>query len=352
MGSHSVTYTFNVDQGVYALAIMLVCALAALSFIISGALLITHRRERSRWLTHEQMARDLAQWNRGLTQTAAQQSEILLQLTALVGWATLGAGVGWLLAIVGVCALALGVTHTLASLIATGANILIVLLFQGAALGMTLGFLFGSWRATHRLPASPTYADLRRRQPSDYQAAWLAWGPGVMAPITLGPLWLLATQTAHVSLTLGDGRWNFPTGTIVAVCLGLSVLIPVATALCVRWLVASPRTLLATDPLAARGADDYRRAVAIGSVLGLEWMSSGCLLQSVMSIATTNGVGGGQPFVASMLTVIYFLGVGATITGLFVIALHGRLGGHLTGWRRPTARPDATPVGDGELAHE
>lgn len=348
MGGQTVTWTFDVNQEIFALAIMGAYALLGAGLIIYGALLITRRLEESRWLPRATMTRDLDAWNSGITQTTQQRDLILRQLTVSLGWEAFGGGMGLLLATVGVCVVALGLTGALSSLIAGGASVLAILQFQGVALGMTLGFLIGSWRATHRIPTLRPYADLRRRRPSDYRAWWVAWAPALSALCAVGPLWLLATQTPHVTFTLGAQRWLFPTAPVVGALHGAGVLIPVVATLCVRWLVASPRTLLAADPEAARGADDYRRALGIGSILGWAWMSSGNLLQSVMMIATASGVGREQPIVAPLLTAIYFLGTASFLAGIGVIALHGRLGGRLT----KRSQRNAAAGRAGELVHE
>ena len=348
MGNHSITFSFPIDQNTYALALMCLSGLFGVIPIVYGSLLITHRLRESRWLGRESMAQDLVWWSNGAIQTSEQRGEIVSQLLTLIGWAVVGGGLGWLLAIIIECVVVLSLTGALDLLISGGATFITIVQFQVAALGITLGFLVGSRRSTHRLSTNHTYADLRKRRASDYRMWWMAWGPELVALSTLFPLWLLATQTKRITLTLGYDHWSFPTAATVGVFILVGALIPVAASVFVHWLVVSPRTLIASDSQAARGADDFRRALSIGSVLGMAWMSSGILLQAVMSVTTMNLTGHEQPLTSILLTIGYFLGTGSFLIGLFITLLRGRLGGQLARRRRHIP----TNGGAGQLAHD
>lgn len=336
----SPTYSFTVDQSLLAGLLMAGFAAVACVFMVYGVLLLTHRLDGTRFVNSRQLQNELRSWSGDAPLTAPQQDALIRQISALTGWAILGYGLGLLLAIGATSALALHATGSLASLMASGAYVMVIVEFLGAALGFTLGYLVGVKRATRRLPrGAQTWGDLRVRRPRDYRAPWVAWTPTLVMLCSAAPLWLLATQTTHVTLTLCGQTWTYPTGPTLGVFIALGALTLMVAGLCVRWLAESPRTLLAADPQAARGADDLQRAVGIGTILGLAWMSSGELLQAAMSMATTSGAGAHQPLTAPLLSVLYVVSMAATIGALVLFALRGQLGGWLTGWRRFQAAP-------------
>lgn len=346
MIGQSASYSFTINQPLLAGIFMAAFAAIACVLMVYGALLLTHRLDGTRFVNSRQLQNELRAWSGDAPLTAPQRDALIRQISALTGWAVLGYGLGLLLAIGATSALALHATGSLASLMASGAYVVTIVEFLGAALGFTLGYLVGVRRATRRLPpASQTWGDLRVRRPRDYRAPWVAWTPALVMLCSVAPLWLLATQTTHVTLTLCGQTWTYPTGPTLGVFIALSALTLAVTGVCVRWLAEAPRTLLAADPQAARGADDMQRAVGIGMILGLAWMSSGELLQAAMSMATTSGAGAHQPLTAPLLTCLYLVGMVATIGGVFLFALRGRLGGRLTGWRRFQAAPSPAEGG-------
>jgi hypothetical protein len=341
----SPTYSFTIDQSLLAGIVMAAFAAVACVFMAYGVLLLTHRLDGTRFVNSRQLQNELRAWSADAPLTANQQDALIRQMTALTGWAILGYGLGLLLAISATSALALRATGSLASLMASGAYVMTIVEFLGMALGFTLGYLVGVGRATRRLPpGDQAWGDLRVRRPRDYRAPWVAWTPALIMLCSAEPLWLLATQTTHVTLTLCGQTWTYPTGPTLSVFITLGALTLAVAGLCVRWLAESRRTLLAAEPQAARGADDLQRAVGIGTILGLTWMSSGELLQAAMSMATTSGAGAHQPWTAPLLSILYLVGVAANIGGLILFALRGRLGGQLTGWRRFQVAPTAESV--------
>ncbi len=335
MGSQTAVFTFNVDQGMVALALALASALMGAVFMVYGALLLTRRFGSRLWGNRERFTRELSEWSGAdPAPFAAHADEIMRQFRALNGWTILGAGLGWLLAVGGMCALALAATGTLASLLGSGAEAQEALQLQGVALGLAVGFIVGSRRATRLLPATPTYGDLRRRRAGDYCAWWLSWAPALVVLYAVVSLWPLATQTSRVTLTISGARWLAPTMAVVGVFLVLGALILLGAGLCVRWLAEAPRALLAADPQVARCADDYRRALGIGSILGMTWMSSAYLVVAARNVITATELAQGRP-VEPLLTISFIVAAGAFFGGVVIMATRGRLGGHLTGWRRP-----------------
>lgn len=342
MIGHSVSFSFTIDQNLFALSMIGLFAVVGCAFLVYGVLLLTHRMDGTRFMQSRRLRNELWAWSASAPLSSAQSASLMRQFAALTGWAIVGYGLGLLLASGAIVALALQLTGSLASLIASGSYLLGVVEFLGAALGFTMGYLLGTWRVTRHLPADQTYGDLRVRRPRDYRAPWVAWAPVAVMLCGVAPLWLLATQTTHITLTLCGRSWTYPTAPTVGVFVGLGALTLAVAWICVRWLAESPRTLLAADPQAARGADDLRRAVGIGTVLGLTWMASGDLLQSAMSMATSSGAGAHQPMTAPLLFVLYLIGTATFIGGVILFALRGRLGGRLTGWRRFAVPPPTT----------
>ncbi|MGH2501182.1 MAG: hypothetical protein ACRDID_01570, partial [Ktedonobacterales bacterium] len=195
----SPTYSFTIDQSLLAGIFMAAFAAIACVFMVYGVLLLTHRLAGTRFVNSRQLQNELRAWSADAPLTATQQDALIRQMSALTGWAILGYGLGLLLAISATSALALRATGSLASLMASGAYIMVIIEFIGAALGFMLGYLVGVRRATRRLArGDQAWGDLRVRRPRDYRAPWVAWTPALVTLCSAAPLWLLATQTTHV----------------------------------------------------------------------------------------------------------------------------------------------------------
>ncbi len=158
------------------------------------------------------------------------------------------------------------------------------------------------------------------------------------AALTVATLWVIYSQSTEIRLPVGDSFIQAPSLPVVVALLVVVALVPALSALCIHWIIASPRMLMAAHPIAARIADDYRRAREIGMILGSAWIASGCLLQAVVTIELRIHVPTSRTLIDHLLTAPYFAGTLMCIvggSGLFL--LRGRLGGTLTGWRNPFA---------------
>lgn len=356
MGSHTVGHTIFIviDPVIQITAVALFLALPGVFLVVYGWMLIANRPRRLPWMGNRlRFAYQLADWyDKGTFQTEAQFEEIRLQLRSLAGWAIVGGGLGWLLFASGFVASAIFLTTEQRRALMTVPMGLPIIAAQGVSLGLTVGYLIGSAIATHRSPHAPTYADLRPRRPSDYFARWLPWVPVCVSVYACAILALLAYQVDHIRLSVDDSAWSVPTMLILGVFVATALVINGIGLTSIRWIAISPRTLLSSNTQAARGADNFRRATGIGSILQMTWMSSAYLLMAATSIVTTPGAPIDHTSPTSFMDVAPVLGamgfnflliIPVLVGGSMIAAFQGRLGGTLTGWRNPLKQLDAVP---------
>ncbi len=317
--------------------------------IAYGAMLIANRPRRLPWGGNRlRFAYQLAEWyEKGTFQTEAQFEEIWLQLRSLSGWALLGGGLGWLLS---ACALFIGFATAPGVVrgVLWGSWLLQFMFVECVTFGITLGYQVGSARATHRAPHAPTYGDVRPRRSSDYFAGWLLWVPVCVSAYACATVALLASQVDYARLGYSESLWILPTRIILAVFVATALVVNGIGLASIRWIAVSPRTLLSSNTQAARGADDFRRATEIGSILQMTWMSSAYVLMAATSIVTSPGalVGHTSAFTPLLhaMGINFLLAMPIYIFGGFLAAFQGRLGGTLTGWRNPFRQLGPVPA--------
>ncbi len=352
MGSHTIGHTvfIVIDPVIQITAVALFLALPGVLLVVYGTMLIVNRPRRLPWMGNRlRFAYQLAEWyEKGTFQTEAQFEEIRLQLRSLAGWAIVGGGLGWLLFASGFVASAIFLSIEQRRALMTVPISPPLIGIQCLLLGITFGYLLGSTRATRRTPHAPTYADLRPRRPSDYFAVWLAWVPVGVSTYACATVALLAYQVDHIRMAVDDSAWSVSTMLILGVFVVTGVIVNGIGLASIRLIAVSPRTLLSSNTKAARGADDFRRATGIGSILQMTWMSSYCLLMAATSIVTAPGalVGHTSAFTPLLhaMGLNFLLAAPVMAFGGFLGAFQGRLGGTLTGWRNPLRQLDAVQL--------
>ncbi len=321
--------------------------LPGIILVLYGVMLIVNRpRGLPLWGNRLRFAYELAEWyEKGTFQTEAQYDEIRLQLRSLAGWSMVGGGLGWLLGasvlVLGTLALPVG-----ARTFPVSGPMLPLIIAQGASLGFTVGYLFGSARATHTAPHAPTYGDVRPRRPSDYFARWLAWVPVGVSALACAEIALLASLGDTVPVHDTDAVWTNSTRIILGMFVAIALIVNGLGFASIRWIALSPRTLLSSNTQAARGADDFRRAMGIGITLQMTWMSSGYLLAAAANIATLSGALTRHfaPVASAIDAVGFIFLLLCIVIGPLITSLHGRLGGTLTGWKNPFRRLGPVPA--------
>jgi len=342
--------TITIDQGLYALVMLLALGVCGLVAIALGA--AANIWPESRWFARgrQRFARELAPWIGGVPANAAaiaQIDRLATQFAALNGWTLIGTGVGIIVWTLGVATFALLTTGTLASLVANGAFLIFAISFACIALGLILGFGVGTWRARRRLASRPrpSYGDLRRRRPTDYRARIVGVGPYLIAAYTGVMCLLLGMRGPRLTVTIYGVTWAWSAPLVLGALALLALVIPLATTAFVRWVAMSPRALVDDDALAARGADDFRRALTIGIISAYAWQASAWALMGVATITAQNiQVAEGSALtspqaalLSGMWNVAFLVAGAAYIVGAILMALRGRLGGRVTHWWRPPA---------------
>ncbi len=344
MGSYS--QLFSLLQNMVAL--IAACAFALLGGCITlvGALVINTSGWMARRFYPRQLLRDLMAWGAMVAYSnPAEVVGLVERFTQLTGWLLLGGGLGMLAASGALAFLASSVTG-LSLGIEAGTFLGSAIVYYGFALGATIGHLAGTYAVT-RVATGPAWADLRRRQVSDYRASWLGWGSFALAGVTILPLvvTLFLQPRIQAQPRIQDGAMDtlfpsWPTPIIVAVIVW-ALLVPTLGALLCRSIATSPRALTFSDPQVARAADELRRAISIGFVTSLTWASGGLTLTSVglgapfTLIASFNPATTPLPplVVFGSLILLSLLGMLALGFGISLGLLRGRLGGRLAGAR-------------------
>lgn len=342
--------TLTVDQGLVALIGLLVLGACGVVAIALGA--AVHRWPNGRWFAkrRQQLLRELASWLGGAPANAAavaQVDRLATQFTVLSGWSLIGMGVGILAAVAAVAGFANITTGTLASLVTNGGALIYAFSFQVISLGVMLGFALGTRLTRHSGTSRqrPSYGDLRRRRPSDYRAAPLGWGLFLVASYSVALCVLMGLRVQRIAIALDGAHWSWSAPLALGALALLAALNPLTATAFVRWAATSPRAMVDDDALGARGADDFRRAQTIGVIQAYAWQSSAWTLLAIADITAQNiQVGVGAPtrtllevVVVAMWNVAFLLAGAALLVGTIVTLLRGRLGGRVTGWRRPSA---------------
>lgn len=279
--------------------------------------------------------RELTLWGVGAHDLEDETGrELARRLMRLSYWTITGSGLGWLCANIGLCSVAYAFTSSVAILF-SNSYLVLVTEYLFVAIGCACGATFGAYVETRDSPPATTYSDVRPRRVRDYCAWWLGLAPVASSVLSIATLWQLFTQSSEIRLPEGDTYILAPTLPVVVALLVIAALVPMLSALCIYRIVASPRMLLAANPIVARNADDYRRATAIETILGSAWIASGCLLQAVVSIEWRSHVATGRTMIDNLLSAPFSLGGFICILGGALFLLRGRLGGTLTGWRNP-----------------
>ncbi|HUY76483.1 MAG TPA: hypothetical protein VMV29_06905 [Ktedonobacterales bacterium] len=348
MGPLNGTITFTLDQGLLALVGLVLLGACGVVAIALGVAVNIWPNSRLSAKARQQFQRELPSWIGGVPANAAAEAQVdrlATQFAMLNGWSLIGLGVGVLVGVASVAGFAIGATGTLASLVASGGFLIYTILFQLVALGLTLGFAWGTW-LTRRGQAArqrPSYGDLRRRRPADYRAAAFGWGPYLVAAFSCVFCLLLGLRLQRLVIAACGEQWSWSAPLALGVFAALAALIPLATTAFVRWAATSPRALVDDDAQVARGADDFRRALTIGVIQAYAWQSGGWTLLALANIAAENiRVDVGAPMntpleVASlaMWNVAFLLAGVSFVMGAIIMTLRGRLGGRVTGWRWP-----------------
>ncbi|HEX8982414.1 MAG TPA: hypothetical protein VF792_06590 [Ktedonobacterales bacterium] len=337
----SFVISYSIDDSAFALTMSAInILLGVVATIFAIVALIRERRSTYRGEAKSReivVRRELTLWGVGAHDLEDETGrELARRLMRLSYWTIMGTGLGWLCANIGLCSVAYAFTSSVAILF-SNSYLVLVTEYLFVSIGCALGATFGVYFETRGSPPTTAYSDVRRRRVQDYCAWWLGLAPVASSALAIATLWQIFTQSSEIRLSEGDTYILAPSLPVVVALLVVAALVPVLSALCIQWIVASPRMLLAANPIAAQSADDYRRATAIETILGSAWIASGCLLQAVVSIDLHHYVAHGRTMMANLLSVPFFLGGLICILGGALLFLRGRLGGTLTGWRNPFA---------------
>ncbi len=335
----SFVIAYSIDDSAFALtmsALNLLLSLAA-TFITLAAF-----RRQSGLATGEatsqeiQVQRELTRWGidaRDLDDEAGR--EVVRRLIRLKYWPGLGVWLGALCVNVSACVAAYALTSSFAILLSNSYLVSVLEFFFVAMCSMS-GVTLGGYFETRGSSSATADSGERPRRVSDYCAWWLGLAPLGASALSIATLWMLFRQSSDIHLSLGDSFITAPTIPTLGALLVIAVLVPVLSVLCIYLTVASPRRLLATNPVTTRTADDFRRATAIGVILGGAWIASGFLMQAVVSIEWRSQMAHSYTLTNRALSVAFFLGSEICIAGgTALLFLRGRLGGTLTGWRNP-----------------
>lgn len=312
-------------------SVFLLLLLAGVCFIVGYSRL---KRKQINWnaLADLELQKQLNSWQ--IDEPASSQAiqDARKRLDTLKAFGRLGIGAGMTLA-----AITMGLVYTLTDILFI--DIFFVLFIPmticlGAS-GYWLGEIIGLRKLKQESTRRLAYGDLRQRSAADYRS----------------PLWLIAPillVTANITITLID-IFNFHSPMRIASELDKVVWIPtwflltlptvmllvvIGVEMNIRYIAHFPRLLVTTPPALGQRIDDMLRSIMVGTIIELEYCLMACLQMGQSQLLLKSFSGGAPVAIIIPSALIPVTGMIAAFTIICFPALHGHLGGNVSGWLR------------------